>query len=72
MSTKNRRARKGGATSISKIGQRRQVVIPRAVCDDVGLDVLTLEEVKRVRKGEQQLRKGQSRSWKKIEDELGL
>ena len=71
---------------ISKVGQRRQVVIPLNVCRDVGLnegdfvevssargaivikpkklvdadDILTPEEEAAVRKGEDQIRRGQS------------
>jgi AbrB family looped-hinge helix DNA binding protein len=82
--------------SIGKIGQRRQVVIPKAMLSDLGMregdlvefersrdrlvirrkevvdseDTLTPSEAKKVRKGEQQLRRGQSRSWNDIKDGL--
>lgn len=71
--------------SVSKLGQRRQVVIPKEICDDLGLeigdfveverargtvvikpkklvdaeDVLTPEEEEIVRRGEEQLRRGE-------------
>lgn len=70
---------------VSKLGQRRQVVIPKEICDDLGLeigdfveverargtvvikpkklvdaeDVLTPEEEEIVRRGEEQLRRGE-------------
>jgi len=88
MSTKN--------STISKIGQRRQVVIPKAVFDELGLqegdfvevtrakgsvvikpkklvdsdDVITSEEGKIVRKGIQQLKRGKSKSWRQVKNEL--
>src|SRR5687768_17410261 len=75
----------GGPVAISRLGQRRQVVIPQAICEQLQLregdfvevnaakgmvlikpkklvdadDVLTPREEKVVRKGEQQLRKGE-------------
>lgn len=81
---------------ISKLGQRRQVVIPREMCERLGLaegdfvevqqvkgsivitpkklvdadDVLTPEEEKIVRKGEAQLRRGESRTWQQIKHDL--
>ena len=90
MSTKN--------STISKIGQRRQVVIPKDVFDELGLqegdfvevtrskgavvikpkklvdpdDTLTPEEGKLVRRGETQLRRGESKSWRQIKNELDL
>lgn len=81
---------------IGKLGQRRQVVIPKEMCENLGLetgdfveiqqvngtvvikpkrlvdaeDVLTPAEEKIVRKGERQLRKGQSKPWHQIKHEL--
>ena len=34
---------------ISKIGQRRQVVIPKEICEDLGLEVGDFVEVERVK-----------------------
>jgi AbrB family looped-hinge helix DNA binding protein len=77
---------KGGIMTISRLGQRRQVVIPKEVCAELGLeegdflevrsskgavvikrkkpvdpdDILTAEEAALVRKGEQQLARGES------------
>jgi AbrB family looped-hinge helix DNA binding protein len=34
---------------ISKLGQRRQVVIPKAICDELGLEVGDFVEVNRVK-----------------------
>lgn len=88
MSTRN--------STITKIGQRRQVVIPKAVFDELGLqagdvvevtrsrgtvvikpkkladpdDILTPEEEKIVRKGIQQLKRGKSKTWRQVKDEL--
>lgn len=71
--------------AISKVGQRRQVVIPKELCDELGIaegdfvevtkaalgvlikpkklvdrdDVLTPEEAALVRKGEQQIERGE-------------
>jgi AbrB family looped-hinge helix DNA binding protein len=84
--------------SISRVGQRRQVVIPKDVCEAVGLqegdlvevkqtggaviikpkklitpdDVLTPAEEKIVRKGEAQLKRGQSRPWRQVKNDLNL
>ena len=81
---------------ISKLGQRRQVVIPQDICDELGLavgdfvevnrvkntvvikqkklvdadDIVTLEEEKLVRKGEQELREGKSTPWSEIKQEM--
>lgn len=83
---------------VSKLGQRRQVVIPKEICDDLGLeigdfvevqkvkgavvvkpkklvdaeDVLAPEEEKLVRKGIQQLRRGESKSWQQLKHEMDL
>lgn len=83
---------------ISKLGQRRQVVIPKEICDELGLhegdfvevsstegqviikpkklvdadDVLTPDEEKRVRKGEAQLKKGDSVAWDDVKTQLKL
>ena len=40
--------RKGGAMPISKLGQRRQVVIPKEVWDELGLEIGGYVEVQRV------------------------
>ncbi len=82
---------------MSRIGQRRQVVIPKAIFDSLGLregdfmeittnrrgvfmkpkkpfdadDVLTPAEATKVRKGEAQLRRGQSSSWRAVKHDLG-
>jgi AbrB family looped-hinge helix DNA binding protein len=84
--------------SISRLGQRRQVIIPKDVCEALDLhegdfvevkrakgaviikpkklvdpdDVLTPAEEKIVRKGQHQLKRGQSRPWKQIKDDLDL
>jgi len=83
---------------VSKLGQRRQVVIPKEICEQLGLqegdfvevteqggmvvikpkrlvdpdDILTPEEEEIVRRGEEQLRRGESKSWQEIKDELDL
>lgn len=89
--------RQGGAgMPISKLGQRRQVVIPKSICEELGIDIgdfvevervkgtvvikpkklvdaedtLTPEEEQVVRKGERQLRQGQSKSWQQIKHAL--
>lgn len=82
--------RGGKPASLSRIGQRRQVVIPKTVFDSLGLtegdfmeittdrhrivmkpkklvdahEVLTAAEAAKIRKGEEELRRGQSRSWR--------
>jgi AbrB family looped-hinge helix DNA binding protein len=84
--------------SVGKIGQRRQVVIPKDMLDDLGMregdfvefekargrlvikrkepvdaeHTLTAAEAKIVRKGERQLRRGQSRPWADIKHDLDL
>ena len=89
-------AGRGKLGAISRIGQRRQVVIPKAIFDELRLqegdfvevtaqaghvfmkrkklvdadDVLTKEEEKKVRKGEAQLKRGQSRPWRSVKHEL--
>ena len=81
---------------IGKVGQRRQVVIPKEIFEALGLqtgdfvevtkvkntvvikpkklvdadDVLTSEEETIVRKGERQLRQGQSKPWSQIKHDL--
>ena len=81
---------------ISKVGQRRQVVIPQDICDEVGLsegdfvevtstrgavvikpkrlvdadDILTPDEEAIVRKGEEQIRRGQSVTLEELEHDL--
>lgn len=82
----------------SKLGQRRQVVIPKEICDGLGLeigdfvevervkgmvvvkpkklvdaeDVLTPEEETIVRRGERQLKRGQTKSWRQLRHEMDL
>lgn len=82
---------------LSRIGQRRQVVIPKRIFDSLGLaegdfmeisvarrgvvmkpkrlvdasDVLTSEEASIVRKGEAQIRRGQSKAWGAVKRGLG-
>lgn len=81
---------------ISKLGQRRQVVIPKEICERLGLregdfvevtinkgavvirpktlvdldDILTSEEEAIVRKGEEQLRRGEYITLEELEHEL--
>ena len=81
---------------IGKIGQRRQVVIPKEIFEALGLktgDFVEVTQVKRtvvikpkklidadngltpeeeaiVRKGERQLRQGESKPWSQIKHEL--
>jgi AbrB family looped-hinge helix DNA binding protein len=83
-------------STISKVGQRRQVVIPKKVFDELGLhegdfvevtrrgngalikrkkpvdpdDILTPEEAIIVRQGLAQARRGQTRAWRQIKNEL--
>ena len=82
--------------AISKVGQRRQVVIPKELCDELGIaegdfvevvritagvlikpkklvdpdDVLTPEEAALVRKGEQQLARGEFVTLDQLEHDL--
>ncbi len=82
--------------AIGRLGRRRQVVIPKAICETLGLregdfvevtrrqnrisikpkklvdpeDTLTPEEKKLVRKGEEQLRRGEYVTLEELEDEL--
>jgi AbrB family looped-hinge helix DNA binding protein len=84
--------------TISKVGQRRQVVIPKEICDDLGLnegdfievsarngavlikpkklvdpdDILTREEERLVREGEEQLKRGESVPWNDLKKRLKL
>ncbi len=81
---------------VGRVGQRRQVVIPREILDTLKLhagdlvafskqkngvlikpkraihpdDILTPEEAKIVRRGEAQLKRGQSKPWRSIKDAL--
>jgi AbrB family looped-hinge helix DNA binding protein len=83
-------------STIVKVGQRRQVVIPKEICEDLGLgegdsvevtptkggvlitpkkldhrdDVLSTEDAKSLRRGLAQMRKGRTRAWDKVKDEL--
>ena len=41
--------RRGAVMPISKLGQRRQVVIPKAICDELGLEVGDFVEVRQVK-----------------------
>jgi len=82
--------------AMSKLGQRRQVVIPKEICEELGLHVgdylevqtedgrvvikpkklvdadlvLTPEEEAMVRKGREELRKGEYVSLEELEHEL--
>ena len=84
--------------SISKVGQRRQIVIPKEICAALKLvegdfvevthykgaaiikpkklidakDCLTPEEEKTALKGVKQLKRGDSVSWAKVKNDLGL
>jgi len=81
---------------VSRLGQRRQVVIPKSLCEEMGIregdflevtsrkgaviikpkklvdadDVLTPEEEAMVRKGMEQIRKGQLVTLEELEDAL--
>ena len=81
---------------VSKVGQRRQVVIPKAIWEALGLesgdfvevervehtvvikpkklvdaeDVLTPEEEEAVRRGEEQIRRGEYVTLEKLEHEM--
>lgn len=81
---------------MSRLGQRRQVVIPKSLCEEMGIregdflevtsskgaviikpkklvdadDVLTPEEEAMVRKGMEQIRKGQYVTLEELEDAL--
>ena len=81
---------------IGRVGQRRQVVIPREIFDKLRMrtgdfvafseqanavvmkpkrivdadDVLTPKEAKMVRRGEAQLRRGESKPWRDVKDAL--
>ncbi len=81
---------------IGRVGQRRQVVIPREIFDTLKLqegdfvafakhnkgvlikpkrmvnpdDVLTPAEAKLIRRGEAQLKRGDSKPWRTVKDEL--
>jgi AbrB family looped-hinge helix DNA binding protein len=83
-------------STISKVGPRRQVVIPKQLCEDLGLgegdfvelrptkggilikpkkivdpdDVLTPREAKIVRQGLAEAKRGRTRPWRQIKDEL--
>ena len=92
-------AGKTGATvrdPVSRVGQRRQVVIPREIFDNLRMregdfvafarrgnavlikpkrvvdpdDVLTPEEAKIVRRGEAQLKRGESKPWRAVKHDL--
>ena len=83
-------------STISKIGQRRQVVIPKEVCEELGLvegdlvelthakggvlikskklvdpdDMLSAGDIKSLRRGLAQVKRGQTKAWDTIKDEL--
>jgi AbrB family looped-hinge helix DNA binding protein len=85
------------STAVSRIGQRRQVVIPKVIFEALQLregdfvevtakagrvfmkpkklvdadEVLTKEEERKVRKGEAQLKRGQSKPWRAVKHGLG-
>ena len=82
--------------SVGRVGQGRQVVIPREIFDQLQMrqgdvvaisqkgntvivrpkrvvtadDTLTLEEAKLVRRGEAQLKRGRSKSWRDVKHAL--
>jgi bifunctional DNA-binding transcriptional regulator/antitoxin component of YhaV-PrlF toxin-antitoxin module len=86
------------AEPIARVGQRRQVVIPREILESLKLqagdfvafakhqngvlikprrgidpdDTLTPSEAKIVRRGEAQLRRGESKSWPAVKHALSL
>ena len=41
--------RRGAVMPISKLGQRRQVVIPKDICDELGLQVGDFVEVRQIK-----------------------
>jgi AbrB family looped-hinge helix DNA binding protein len=66
-------------STIAKVGQRRQVVIPKEMCEHLGLGegdfvevtsakggVLSAEDAKSLRRGLAQAKRGQTRAWDKI------
>ncbi len=83
--------------TVSRIGQRRQIVIPKAIFEELRLregdfmevtteagrvfmkpkklvdadDVLTKEEERKVRKGQAQLKRGESKPWRTVKHGLG-
>jgi AbrB family looped-hinge helix DNA binding protein len=81
--------------TITKIGQRRQVVIPKEICDKLSLnegdsvevshakggvlikprklverDVLSPDDVKSLRRGLAEMKRGQTKAWDKVKHEL--
>ena len=84
------------AERIGRVGQRRQLVIPREMLETLNIqegdfvafsqqengvliklkrlvdpgDVLTPAEAKLVRRGEAQLKRGESKPWRDVKDEL--
>ena len=86
----------GSREPIGRVGQRRQVVIPREIFDNLRMrtgdfvafakrangvlikpkrvvdpeDVLTPEEAKIVRRGEAQLKRGDSKPWRAVKHDL--
>jgi AbrB family looped-hinge helix DNA binding protein len=82
--------------TIAKIGQRRQVVIPKEVCDKLSLsegdfvevshanggvlirprrlvdtdDLLSSDDVKSLRRGLAEMKRGQTKAWDKVKHEL--
>ena len=84
------------AERIGRLGQRRQVVIPREIADSLRMeegdfvaitqkadtvvikrkrivdadDMLTSKEAKLVRRGEAQLKRGESKPWRDLKDAL--
>jgi len=77
---------------VGRVGQRRQVVLPKPLCDEIGLqegdfvevsakgglmlvkpkrlvdadNALTPAEAKKVRRGLEQLKRGQSKDWRDV------
>jgi AbrB family looped-hinge helix DNA binding protein len=90
-------SRSAGAAALSRIGQRRQVVIPKNIFNELGLEegdfmeitaergrvfmkpkklvdadeVLTPAEERKVKRGEAQIKRGQSRPWHAVKRDLG-
>jgi AbrB family looped-hinge helix DNA binding protein len=88
--------KKATITTVSRIGQRRQVVIPKKIFDELALvegdfmevtvengrvamkrkklvdadDTLTTDEAKTVRRGEAQLKRGESKPWRAVKHAL--
>jgi AbrB family looped-hinge helix DNA binding protein len=85
----------GKNSAIGRVGQRRQVVIPREMCEALGLsegdfvevtptkggvlikpkklvdsDELSVADAKSLRRGLAEMKRGRTRAWDKVKDEL--